>query len=200
MPHVSIENFKAACKRMGNELKNSGVTLNHQAILDIVARSFGYKDYNTYHGCQSKVTLPDEQKSLKKTSITFRFTGGNRMVEKISRSWEIASKKGKVGESLNKDAPYIAPKYQVHAGKDYVIIEYHGNVSNTLTAFFNMDVIMASIDKDMLSHISSIVKTVESVYHEDFLEIINVMRGEHRKVVSPTGKGKRIAEDVILKQ
>lgn len=175
MNYVSMENFKAACKRMSNELKETGVNLKHQAILDIVARSFGHKDYNTYVGCLKKNTLPNQLKEQKKTSITFQFSGGDNMIEKILKAWKIASHKARVGEAMSsKTDGYIAPEYKTSSGKDYVIIEYNGHSNNILTAFFDMNAIMYNIDKNMTKHIINITKTSENIYHEKIIDIMNL--------------------------
>lgn len=176
MNYVSMENFKASCKRMSNELKRSGVDLKHQAILDIVARSFGHKDYNTYVGCLKKNTLPSHLKEQKKTSITFQFSGGDNMVEKILKAWKIASYKARVGEpiSSSKTDEYIEPEYKTYSGKDHVIIEYNGCANNILTAFFDMNTIMKKIDENMLKHIVDIKKTSENIYHERVLDVMKL--------------------------
>ena len=52
MQNISYQDFKTSCSKLAVELKEIGVKIPHTKLLNMVARSLGYKDYNTFKGIQ----------------------------------------------------------------------------------------------------------------------------------------------------
>lgn len=77
---MNQNDFKTACKALTLSLKEQGVTLAHSKILDIVAKTNGYKDYNTYVGMQSDFS---RVKSFKDNKIIIDYNGDKEIGKQI---------------------------------------------------------------------------------------------------------------------
>lgn len=53
MQNISLQDFKTSCSKLSVELKENGVKIPHTKLLNMVAHSLGYKDYNTFKGIQN---------------------------------------------------------------------------------------------------------------------------------------------------
>lgn len=69
---MNANEFKSACKNVTLSLKEQGIILPHAKILDIVAKSHGFKDYQTYVGMQNDY---ERIKSFKESKLIIKYDG-----------------------------------------------------------------------------------------------------------------------------
>lgn len=50
MQNISYQDFKLSCSKLSSELKKEGIEIPHTRLLEIMSKTFGYKNYNTFRG------------------------------------------------------------------------------------------------------------------------------------------------------
>lgn len=93
MLSISHQDFKTASTKMSSELKEAGITIQHSRLLNMMAHSFGYKDYATFRGLSNQSVI-ESNSHKSKTSKTGnikaeracqKYGGLSRFIHKLTR-------------------------------------------------------------------------------------------------------------------
>lgn len=153
---MKIQQFKNIATRIKNDLDKTDKKLTHTRIMEIMAKSMGFHDYN---GCKATLENPENEKPFREILITFHINKTD-----FQKIWEL--KKDAIKEKYMNISMSYYEKYQIVTlgtdfNTDFIKEQLEKVIDKCLSLKIKMTMTIRSCEQIDFEYDSLLIKKIE---------------------------------------